>query len=67
MKNYFIFNDKNWSIFEIDIIKAIQILVDEKIMRLLTVYGAIDLAYDKESFMYQDYNDFKEIINHEQA
>lgn len=67
MKNYFIFNDRNMSVFDKEIIKAIQVLVNEKIIRLLTTYGAVDLAYDKESFMYCDYNNIKEILNHEQA
>ena len=64
---YFVFNDKNMSIFDKEVIKGIQVLVEEKIIRLLTTYGALDLSYEKENFMYSDYNNFKGEMNHEQA
>ena len=55
------------SIFDKEVIKGIQVLVEEKIIRLLTTYGALDLSYEKENFMYSDYNNFKGEMNHEQA
>lgn len=65
INNYVIFYDKNKSMFKKDIIQGYQLLMEERLIRLFSVYGAVDLAYDSDDAINEDYKYIKEVVINE--